>query len=348
MRRFAPLILLAVTLAVIAIFWRSPQGLVVYCAHDAVYSEAILKRFERETGIPVSIRFDTEATKSLGLVDRLLSEKARPQCDVFWNNELLGTMALAEAGVLEPYKGSGYARIPETRKHPDGLWTGFAARFRVWIINREKMPGDLKEIEATIQQSLDPKSPNDTQLSLKTMTIAVPLYGTTLTHYSALWNLWGSDRLQAWHRDAIDRGLFLERNGNGGVMNRVARGRSDFGWTDTDDFFVARDDQAPVELLPVRIDGKTIAIPNTVAVIRGAPHREAAHQLVDFLLSEDVELELARSKSRQVPLGKIANPEALPEDVRQLHAWVAEAADLRPLLPARNACLDWLKQESLR
>jgi iron(III) transport system substrate-binding protein len=343
MTRYRGLVALGIVLAAVALFWPRREALVVYCAHDAVYSEAILRRFERETGIAVDIRFDTEATKSLGLVDRLLSEKANPQCDVFWNNELLGTMSLAEQGVLEPYKGLGYARIPETLKHPDGLWTGFAARFRVWIVNREKVSQTGEALEETLTNLVIPDDSQDAP-RLDRMAVAVPLYGTTLTHYSAQWHAWGADELRAWHRDAVKRGLHLERNGNGGVMNRVALGASDFGWTDTDDFFVAKDDGKPVDLLPIRIDGRTLAIPNTVAIIKGAKHRAAAEKLVDFLLSEQVELELARSKSRQDPLGAVKEG-ALPEDVRQLKAWVAEAADLRPLLPARNACLEWLMKE---
>ena len=71
-----------------------PESLVVYCAHDSLYSKQILEEFERQTGIPVSIRFDTEATKSLGLVNLLIREKAYPRCDVFWNNQVLGTLDL--------------------------------------------------------------------------------------------------------------------------------------------------------------------------------------------------------------------------------------------------------------
>ena len=40
--------------------------LVVYCAHDREFAEVVLQEFERQTGIPVSVRYDTEATKSLG------------------------------------------------------------------------------------------------------------------------------------------------------------------------------------------------------------------------------------------------------------------------------------------
>ena len=93
--------------------------------------------------------------------------------------------------------------------------------------------------------------------------------------------------------------------------------------------------------------GATICIPNTAAIIRGTRHLDAARQLVDYLASAEVELKLARSKSRQVPLGPIDDKE-LPADVRRLKAWAADGLDLRHLLPARRECLDWLKSEYLK
>src|SRR5579859_2225948 len=59
----------------------------VYCAHDAVFADAIFEEFTRKTGIKVDVTYDTEATKSLSLVNRLKLERDHPQCDVFWNNE---------------------------------------------------------------------------------------------------------------------------------------------------------------------------------------------------------------------------------------------------------------------
>ena len=51
------------------------DALVVYCAHDSIYSEQLLDEFQRQTGVDVAVRFDTEGTKSLGLVNLLLQEK---------------------------------------------------------------------------------------------------------------------------------------------------------------------------------------------------------------------------------------------------------------------------------
>ena len=128
-------------------FTGSQGAIVVYCAHDSVFADAILKEFERQTGIPINVVYDSEATKSLGLVNQLKLEKDDPHCDVFWNNELLGTMDLASEGVLEPYKGAGYERIPAQYKDDAGRWTGFAARMRVWIVNTKQVAAEPDRAE---------------------------------------------------------------------------------------------------------------------------------------------------------------------------------------------------------
>lgn len=313
---------------------RTPDdALVVYCAHDSVYSEKILLEFEQQTGIRVVRHFDTEATKSLGLVNRLLAEKQHPQCDVFWNNEILGTMQLAQEGIFEPYRGPGSARIPEQFKDPNGLWTGFAARLRVWIVNTDRMPAEESALNARLVSG-----------DLSSMAIARPLYGTTRVHYSLLWQEWGDDVLKKWHNESRERGL-LEVSGNSTVKNLVAEGKIDCGWTDTDDFFLAVDDKKPVEAVPIRTkSGRTICIPNSVAIIKGTTHRRAAEQLVDFLLSTETELALARSSSRQVPLGPVDESE-LPKEVRRLSKWAADGYDLNGLAKSHDSCLRWLLAE---
>jgi iron(III) transport system substrate-binding protein len=310
-------------------------ALVVYCAHDSIYAEQIFKSFEQETGIPVEVRYDTEATKSLGLMELLLQEKANPRCDVFWNNELLGTLQLANEGMLLPYRGSGYERIPQAFKDPEGQWTGFGARLRLWIVNTNR----LAPTEDAIQQAANG--------DLDRMVIAKPLYGTTRTQYTVLWKLWGREKLVAWHRDQQVRHR-REVNGNATVKDLVAAGVCDFGWTDTDDFFEARDAAKPVAMLPVRLEnGRILCIPNTVAIIRGTRRLTAAQQFVDFLLSEKSELALACSKSRQIPLGPV-NSDRLPADVKQLQAWVRDGAPVAELKEASDACLAWLKSEYLQ
>ncbi len=313
--------------------WQGGQDpLVVYCAHDSVYSESILRAFEETERIPLSVKFDTEATKSLGLVELLVSEKDRPRCDVFWNNELLGTMDLQQRGILQPYRGPGYQRIPAAFRDPDGYWTGFGARLRVYVVNTDNMPATREAVDQVLDGDLS------------RVTIAKPLYGTTLTQYSVLWHLWGGDRLKQWHADWRDRGV-QEVMGNAQTRNLVADGVCDVGLTDTDDFFSAKDDGKPVDALPVRVENDaTICIPNTVSIIKGTDRLSDARKLVDYLLSARCELALANSRSRQIPLGPV-DEGSLPKDVIRIRGWAQAGLPLGDIGPARTACLNWLKEE---
>jgi iron(III) transport system substrate-binding protein len=329
-RRTKHFLLLILGAGLLVVCWQavSRGKLTVYCAHDAVFADAILRDFEKKTGIPVVVKYDTEATKSLGLVEQIIRDGAKPRADLLWNNELLGTADLAERNLLEPYQGDGWKRIPAAFRDPEGKWAGFAARLRV-VIRHKGSPAP-----PSLMDSGD----------LSGWALAKPLYGTTLTHYTVLWWLWGSDRLKHWHSEIHRRGV-REVNGNGPVKDVVAAGTCAAGWTDTDDYFAGLDAAAPVTAEPIRLEnGKTICIPNTVAILKNCDHLEYAQKLADFLLSEQTELALAKSKSRQIPLGPVKQ-EDLPAEVRALLPAAADGVALTTLLPARRACLEWLKQE---
>ena len=75
--------------------------------------------------------------------------------------------------------------------------------------------------------------------------------------------------------------------------------------------------------------------------------RSNGKKLIDFLLSEETELALARSKSRQIPLGPVP-AEKLPPEVRELQEWAKNSVPLNDIGPARAECLAWLKTEYLR
>jgi len=312
--------------------------LVVYCAHDEVFSRRIIDLFQDKTGIAVSPRFDTEATKSLGLTELLVREKDSPRCDVFWNNQLLGTADLKVRGVLQPYRGPGYQRIPAAFKDPEGEYTGFAARLRVYIVNTDKHTGPLTN-EAMLKMTLEGGKTDMSQFA-----IAKPMFGTTLSHYAVLWDLHGAQATKQWHRRWREANV-VERGGNATVMELVAEGICTIGYTDTDDYFIAKDNGKPVAMLPVRVgedQQRTICIPNTVAIIKGARHLDNAKKFVAFMLSEELEVELANSKARQIPLGPV-DQSKLSDEVKQLTQWAKDGYDLTGLQQDRAECLQWLK-----
>lgn len=320
--------------------WRltsARNSVVVYCAHDAVFAAEILEKFEADTGISLAVKYDTEATKSLGLIELLAAEKEQPRCDVFWNNELLGMLELADSDILEPYRGPGWQRMPEQWKDSEARWAGFAARLRVTILNTSR-----NRIAPTPTVGISMLVSAERNLSRTAM--AKPLYGTTLTHYTVLWERLGPRQLQDWHLDSRRRKL-REVNGNRLVADLVASGECDHGFTDSDDYFAAKDGGAPVFMVPTVLpNDATICIPNTVGLIRGSRQKAAAQKLVDYLLSEATEVALANSRSRQIPLGPV-NPDQIPPEVREMQEAVGKSVPLKGLIAARRACLAWLRSQ---
>ena len=263
---------------------------VVYCALDRVHAEPILNRFEAETGVRVLARYDAEAAKTTGLVNRLIDRADDPDGDVFWNNEVVQTVRLAERGVLAPYQSPEAARFPAGVKDPGHLWTGFAARARLLITHDDPAAAaPPSELEAWGRPgATGPEA-----------AVALPFFGTTLTHAAVLRERWGEERLEAWARGLLANGVTVAP-GNGPVRDLVAAGECAFGLTDTDDARGAQLDGLPVRVsLP---DGPPVLIPNTVGLVRGAPHPEEAKRLIDFLLSAGVERELAAGRGAQIPL----------------------------------------------
>lgn len=274
---------------------RAPD-VVLYCAVDSVHSEPIVRAFERQTGLVVDFQPDVELSKSVGHRRRLQEEARNPRCDVFWNNEVVQTVMLAEEGLLEPYRSPSAEDIPALYKDPEHRWTGFAARGRVLIVNTDRLP-EPGERPAGTDAFVDRRHAGRAGM-------ARPLTGTTATHASAWLDTWGKERtfglLDAMAGNAVRFGP-----GNAHLMKLVRAGELDFGWTDTDDVRVAVEDGYPVaQVVPDQgpDDFGLVVIPNTVAIVRGAPHPEAARRLVDFLLSREVEALLAAGPSAQIPV----------------------------------------------
>lgn len=262
---------------------------VVYTSLDQPLSQPILELFEERTGIRTKPLYDTEATKTTGLVNRLITEAGRPQCDVFWNNENVQTLRLKARGLTQAYHSSNAASIPPGFKDPEGHWTGFAARARVVVANTDAISPEysIGRYEEIFE---GPHAANSG--------LALPLFGTTASHLAVLYTDWGPGRTAAWLTHLQTNGVSI-LDSNSQVCDAVARGALAVGWTDTDDVEVARAQGRPVRAL---LPDEVILIPNTVALISGAPHPVQARTLIDFLLTPEVEQLLAEAPGRQIPL----------------------------------------------
>src|SRR6476660_9899443 len=91
---------------------------VLYTSIDQPIAAPIVREFEQKTGIKVTLVTDTEATKSVGLAERLRAEKANPQADVWWSNEIFHTINLADEGVLVVGGAPEQPDVPKNLRDP--------------------------------------------------------------------------------------------------------------------------------------------------------------------------------------------------------------------------------------
>ena len=270
----------------------SQKEVVVYTAHDQVYSEPIFTHFQEKTGIVVKPVYDTEAVKSVGLVRRIVAERNSPRCDVFWNNEIARTMVLKKEGLLQPFLTTKPAEPASIFIDDEGYWRGFAARLRVIVYNTSMLNADT--VPKSVMDFAKPEWKGK-------LTMAYPLFGTTEIHCAALRVAMGEAALDLFKGIIGNEVAILD--GNAQVVNMVARGEYAAGLTDTDDAWSAKNEGKSVDFIFPDADGiGALLIPNTVAMIKDCPHPEEARVLIDYLVSDEAQTLLAQSPAAQVPI----------------------------------------------
>ncbi|MCA9302589.1 MAG: extracellular solute-binding protein [Phycisphaerales bacterium] len=275
------------------------DSVVLYTSADDHLAKLVADAFTKETGIRVQILGDTEATKTTGLVARILAESDHPKGDVWWSSEPMGTIHLAASGALE--RGGMAGTVPEDWPSEligrDGTWVGFAQRARVIVYAADR----VREPPTTMRALVDPEWKGR-------IGMARPQFGTTRGHMAVLRERWGSGSFQVW-LDGLKKNKLRLYDGNMSVVRAVSLGEIDVGLTDTDDVFAGKENGWGVELVYESIDddpampsfGAT-TIPNTVGIIAGAPNPEGARKLAAFLVSPACERLIAQSASRNTPV----------------------------------------------
>lgn len=293
----------------------------LYCSVDEPFAREVVAAFEKQTGIRVQLKTDTEAGKTTGLVNIIQAERQRPQADVFWSSELFNTINMAKAGLLAEYRPPAEG-IPDRYKDPAGKWTAFGLRGRVLAYNtqqlkRDEVPVKWRDIAAARWAGK--------------LGVADPRFGTTRGHFAAMYAAWGEPEYVKFLGELknVLQGRLLDGNATSAAL--VGRGELPLGATDTDDVYARQNRKEPIELVyPEMGDGGAMFIPNSVGLIAGAPHPEAARKLIDFLTSEQTERMLAKSDSRNIPVRESLRKElnmTLPPETKLTFDAIAAGMD---------------------
>ncbi len=301
-------IVVVMALAMMFFLWpEAESGLVLYCGVDQDQSTEIADLFSQQSGVSVDYHGESEASRSVGLPKRLHEEKGKPRADVYWSNEIMHMIDLANAGVLAPLPKGVAEMFPAAWRDTKGQFIQFGARARVLLVNLDLLP-DAKDHPTSIQDLLDPKWKDRGLFT----SMAAPLTGTTYTHAVTLLTA-DEDAARGFFERAAAAGkdgLLKIVASNGRVMRAVSEkgGKVAFGLTDTDDAWIAIQNMqagkgARVKVLYPDQDGAgALLIPNTCALVKGGPHPERAARFLRWLARPESEARLANGKSAQIPV----------------------------------------------
>ena len=283
---------------------RVSEEVVVYVSEDQVFSEPVLKDFEKETGIKIRAVYDTEEPKSTGAMNRLSAEKNNPQADIYWANEPIRAIVLKQREISTPYFSSNAEGIPSHFKDTEGYWTGFSARARVLITSgKVETPNTILDY---------------TNESFKNMAvIANPLFGTTTAWVASLFTLWGDKKAKDFMDKMKKNGISISTS-NGESTMLVVNEEFFFSLVDSDDAtnFI-RAGKPLKQIYPDQMEGGLgcLVLPNAVVLIKGGPNQGNGRKLIDYLLSPETERKLAFADCAQIPLHEGVET---PPDVRNI------------------------------
>lgn len=332
MKRVAVMIFLALILGACSKVTDS-KNVTVYVSEDQVFSEPLLKAFEKETGIHVKAVYDSEESKSTGVMNRLIAEKANPQADVYWANEPIRAEVLRKKGILAPYKSPNAAGIESAFLQKEYYWSGFSARLRLFIVSDKstKEPSSVFDYaNAAFRNSA---------------VIANPLFGTTTAHIAALFSTLGDAKMQLFLKNMKQNGVAVATS-NGESADLVASGKYLFALVDSDDVAsrLKRGEKVHV-VYPDQRAGELgiFVVPNAVMLLAHAKHPKAAKKLIDYLLSKESEERLAKAACAQIPLHKGVKAPPFFKPIEQLHIMHVDYAEVaQRLMQLQPSLKEWL------
>jgi iron(III) transport system substrate-binding protein len=239
-------------------------------------------------------------------------------------------LVLVGKGIAEPYVSPQAEGVPPAFRAADGAWTGFAARARVLLVNKDKVrPGDMPK---SIRDLAAPRFKGQAA-------IANPLFGTATMHVASLFAAWGDAETKLFFKALRDNGVRVASS-NGEVKRLVASGEVAIGVADTDDAHEAIEEKAPIEVVWPDQDGMgTLIMPTVVVLVKNGPHPEAGKALIDYLLTPEVERKMAESAAHMPLRAGIAVPGVRSlSEVRAMQVdYVRVAAEVERIQP-------WLRE----
>lgn len=269
----------------------------VYSPHQAEIINPIIKEFQDRTKIEVEL-----VTSGTGeLLNRLKAESGNPLGDVFWGGGAESLEAFKEN--FEPYKTKDDDKIPSTNKSTDNSWIGFSALPMVIMYNKDMVKEN--EVPKTWKDLLDSKWKGKLAFADPSKS------GSSYTQLVTMLTANKDDGKDGW--DYI--GKFVKNldgkilSGSSMVYKGVADGEFPLGITLEEAAYRYISGGANVGVV-YPTEG-TSAVPDGMALIKGAKNKENAKKFLDFLASKDVQEIIVKEFNRRSVREDVEGPKGL-------------------------------------
>jgi iron(III) transport system substrate-binding protein len=233
-------------------------------------AQAIADLFEKDTGVHV------ELFRSGGsaILRRFMQEHSSGlnAADVMTTSDPANSNKLATQGVFAPFKPDNFDKVPDVAKDPNGAWVAQRLNMLVIYVRTDKV--DKADYPATWTDVLAPKykgkltmtDPSFTSLQLMAVSTLSKKFG---------WSYY--EKLKA-------NGIMIVQS-NQQALDTVKSGERAIALGALDSYAAAARKQGhPIQSI-YPTDG-TFIIPSPTAIIKGAPHPNAAKLFANFMLSE--------------------------------------------------------------
>jgi iron(III) transport system substrate-binding protein len=275
--------------------------LVIYSGRSESLIGPLIKTFETESGLRVSVRYGDTAE----MAATILEEGRNSPADVFFAQDAGALGALAAVGRLQALPAEVLEQVPLHFRSSQGNWIGISGRARTVVYNTDLVAES--ELPDTIWGFTDPR--------WRSRLGWAPTNGSFQSFVTALRLLEGEERAREWLQAMIANDIKVYAN-NTAIVEAVIKGEIAAGFVNH--YYVLRAQAERGGNLPARnhfLAGDAGALVNVagVGILDTARHPEAALSFVRFLLSPTSQRYFVE-QTREYPLvaGIAPSPELKP------------------------------------
>ncbi|WP_440995320.1 Fe(3+) ABC transporter substrate-binding protein [Arhodomonas sp. SL1] len=289
--------MVAALIGVSAVSGASAAEVNLYTARHYDSDERLYEAFTERTGIEVRVM----EGDSDQLIQRILREGEASPADVMMTVDAGRLWRAEEEGIFQSVDSDTLAeRLPDSMRHPDGLWYGFSQRVRAIFYNRERLdPAEVQRYE----DLADPRFEGEVCIRSSNNIYNQSLLASMIHHH-------GADGAEEWAAGVVENFARQPQGGDTDQILGVASGECSLAVAnhyyyvrllksdDPEDRAMARN----VGVIFPNQDGRGAHVNvGGAGVVEGAPNRENAVRFLEFLASDEAQ-EIFASGNNEFPV----------------------------------------------